>query len=80
VTVFMAPGEPGPPRVAVVAGRKVGSAVRRNRAKRRLREAVAGAPVRAGFDYLVVASAAVLETGFEEVVDWVCRAARPVED
>jgi ribonuclease P protein component len=30
----------GPPRVAVVAGRKLGGAVARNRAKRRLRAAI----------------------------------------
>lgn len=29
----------GPPRVAFLAGRKVGTAVRRNRARRRIREA-----------------------------------------
>jgi ribonuclease P protein component len=79
VTVIEAPGPPGPPRVAVVAGRVLGSAVQRNRAKRRLREAVARAPIRNGSDYLVIASRAVLEARFDEVVDWVRRAVGPEE-
>jgi ribonuclease P protein component len=69
-----ASGVPGPPRVAVVAGRKVGSAVLRNRAKRRLREVMAGAPIRRGHDYIVVASGAVLDARFAELVEWVSRA------
>lgn len=47
VTVLVAPREDGQTgRVAVVAGRKIGGAVRRNRAKRVLREACrrAGGP------------------------------------
>jgi ribonuclease P protein component len=79
VTVIAAPGEPGPPRVAVVAGRQVGSAVRRNRAKRRLREAAARAPIRRGHDYMLVASRAVLDARFDEVVEWVHRAVRSEE-
>ena len=74
VTVVAAPGEPGPPRVAVVAGRTVGSAVLRNRAKRRLREAIARAPIRRGYHYVVVASRAVLDARFDELVEWVGRA------
>ena len=73
--MITAPGREGRPRVAVVAGRKVGSAVERNRAKRRLREAVAVAPISDGCDYMVIASRAVLEAPFEDVVAWVRRAA-----
>ena len=40
IVLFDAAGEPGPPRVAVTAGRGVGKAVVRNRAKRRMREAI----------------------------------------
>lgn len=45
----------GATRVAVVAGRKVGKAVERNRAKRRLREAAAIAPLAVGHDYILIA-------------------------
>jgi ribonuclease P protein component len=79
VTVITAPGGDGRARVAVVAGRKVGSAVERNRAKRRLREAVAVVPISDGCDYMVIASPAVLEAPFADVVAWVRRAVGPEE-
>jgi ribonuclease P protein component len=71
VTVFVATGEPGLPRVAVVAGRAAGSAVRRNRAKRRLREAVRRVPLREGHDYVVTADGSVNRAPFGTVVAWV---------
>ena len=48
----------GPPRVAVVASRRVGSAVSRNRAKRLLREAARHVAWRPGTDVVLVARAA----------------------
>jgi len=70
ITVFAAQGGSGPPRVAFVAGRGVGNAVRRNRAKRRLREAVRQVSLPGGRDYVVIASAIVVEAPFETVVAW----------
>ena len=52
--------EPGPPRVTVVAGRKVGPAVDRNRVKRRLRAVVADLELRDAMDYVVVGRRAAL--------------------
>lgn len=74
ITLFVAAGSPGPPRVAVVAGRAAGSAVRRNRAKRRLREALRRVPLREGHDYVVTADRRVVEAAFETVVSWVTTA------
>jgi ribonuclease P protein component len=59
-------------RFAFVAGRQVGSAVRRNRAKRRLREIVRGRldQIRPGWDCLLIARpsvGAVGEAGFAEL-------------
>ncbi len=54
----------------------MGSAVRRNRAKRRLREALARVPLRANRDYVVIASAAVTEGPFEDLVGWLDRAVK----
>lgn len=74
ITVFAAPGGSDGPRVAFIASRAVGTAVRRTRAKRRLREAAALVPLRAGRDYVVTASAAVIGAPFEDLVSWLARA------
>lgn len=53
-----------PPRIAVVAGRKVGGAVQRNRAKRRLRAAICGVGIPQGLDIVVVARPDALSVPF----------------
>lgn len=68
VTVIAAAGQAGPAQVAVVAGRKVGGAVRRNVAKRRLREAVARVALEDGRAYVVVAGPEVPELGFGDLM------------
>jgi ribonuclease P protein component len=80
ITVMSAVGIPGLPRVAVVAGRRVGRAVDRNRAKRRVREAVARVRLRAGHDYVVVAGQSAVEIPFEELVGCLRRAAGAEEE
>ena len=65
-----APGEPGLPQVGVVAGRKVGNAVSRNRAKRRIREALRSVELEPNTAYVVIASAAVVETDFGRLERW----------
>ncbi|MEZ5175075.1 MAG: ribonuclease P protein component [Acidimicrobiia bacterium] len=70
VTVFQATGTAGSTRVGVVAGKKVGSAVQRNRAKRRLREALRRVEIPDGLDVVVVASPGVLTAPFPTLVDW----------
>jgi ribonuclease P protein component len=77
VKVFVAQGESSAARVGLVAGRNVGGAVRRNRAKRRLREALARVTLRDGHDYVVVASPAVVTTPFRELVVWLQRCMEP---
>jgi len=68
--VLSAPGDPGPPQAAVVAGRRVGTAVRRNRAKRRLRAALDRAPLAADTAYVVVAGPTVVDVEFERLERW----------
>lgn len=75
-----ASGPPGPPRVGVVAGRGTGGAVARNRGKRRLREAVARAPLRPDCDYVVTGSRGALEAAFEDLVARVRRAVEEVNE
>ena len=62
--------EPGTLRVGFTASRKVGGAVARNRAKRRLRAAAAATlPLlgRQGHDYVLVARAATLSRPFAQL-------------
>lgn len=74
ITVFAASGPSAGPRVAFVAGRRVGTAVQRNRAKRRLREAFAALSFRVDRDYVVIAGSAVTGAPFEDLVAWLTRA------
>lgn len=70
VTVLQTEGSRSKPEVGIVAGKGVGNAVQRNRAKRRLREAANGADLRPHTAYVVVASRGVLDASFGELVDW----------
>lgn len=54
-------------RWTVVAGRKVGGAVQRNRAKRRLRAILASSSLPDGFDLVVVARSTALVAPFDEM-------------
>ena len=75
VVVIVGSGGSGPARVGVVAGaKKVGGAVQRNRAKRRIREALAGVDLRNGCDYVVIASSSVLTAPMKELERWLRQA------
>lgn len=72
------------PRVGYTASRKVGNAVTRNRARRRLRAAVAdvlSARAEPGFDYVLIARAATAERPYDDLLSdlgkALDRAARP---
>ena len=69
--MIRATGTPGPPEVGVVAGRSVGNAVERNRAKRRIREALRTVELQRGVVYVVVASQAVLGVEFDRLGRWI---------
>ncbi len=74
ITVVRAPAPDGQTAVAVIAGRRVGSAVRRNRAKRRLRAALAEARLPTGELIGVMATERVLDAPFPTIVEWVSEA------
>ena len=60
-----------PFRVGYTARRRVGGATQRNRAKRRLREAVARVMpghAKPGYDYVVIARAATLHRAFDDLL------------
>ncbi len=65
-----APGIPGTTRIGLIAGRRVGGSVRRNRAKRRIRHALAGVDLPPATDLVVIASPAVVTADFQVLVDW----------
>jgi ribonuclease P protein component len=64
----------GNTQVGFVAGRRIGGAVERNRAKRRLRAAMARVPLPPGASFIVVASPGVNEASFQKLVDWLSTA------
>jgi ribonuclease P protein component len=74
VVAIVAPGEPGLAQVGVVAGRTVGNAVRRNRAKRRLRAALERVELAEDTAYVVIGGPLVPDVEFERLVGWVAMA------
>ena len=71
IVVLETEGSDGPPRVGVVAGRKVGHAVHRNRAKRRMREAARRVDLKPGNDYVIVALPAIVGASFSDITRWI---------
>jgi len=70
VITVTSPEGSGLPQVGFVAGKRVGSAVERNRAKRRLREAMARVPLEQDAMYVVIAGAGVTDVEFDQLVGW----------
>ena len=66
--IVVAPGPPGPPQVGFVAGKRVGSAVARNRAKRRMRAAAFLSDLKRDTVYVLVADRGVLTADFGRLV------------
>lgn len=62
---------PGPTRIAVIAGKSIGGAVQRNRAKRRLRGALheLSENIQPGFDVICIARRPLIEAPFTEIVE-----------
>ena len=77
IVLIQAAGTDDTFRFGLVAGRKVGGAVERNRVKRRIRHAMRSIPVPAGADVVVIASPEVLTAPFSEVVRWLADAVEP---
>lgn len=74
VTVASLAG-PGPTvRIGLVAGRRLGTAVTRNRIKRRIRHACRQLDLQPGWDHVVIPSRAVAEAPFTDLVSWLARA------
>ncbi|RLA50091.1 MAG: ribonuclease P protein component [Gammaproteobacteria bacterium] len=76
ITVIQTPRETSPTEVGFVAGKKVGNAVARNRAKRRLREATRRVVLAPGTTYVVIADRGVVDAPFPSIVGWLENAIR----
>jgi len=74
LVIVRAVGQPGNVRFGLVTGRRIGSAVVRNRAKRRLREAIREAGLPAGYDFVVIAGQTVPTVPFTTLVSWILEA------
>ena len=70
VTVVAMEGSTPAPRLGLVVRRDVGNAVRRNRAKRRIRHALKRIPLEQGMDYVIIAGRQVVEAPFDRLVGW----------
>jgi ribonuclease P protein component len=72
----------GPARVGFTVSRKVGTAVERNRVRRRLREIVRGSAadaLRAGYDYVLVGRRTALSRQFDHMSEDFTNALRRIE-
>lgn len=65
--------------MGLVAGRRVGGAVARNRAKRRLRAVLDRTELADGMNYVVIATPAVGTASFEALTEWVQQAVAAVQ-
>lgn len=74
--MISAPALSDPGRVAFVASRKVGGAVARNRAKRRMRGAFASVVPNEAVDVVYTAGFSVLSAPFDQLVAWMKEANR----
>lgn len=77
LVVVRAEGESGTIRYGLVAGKRIGTAVSRNRAKRRLRRAVLAAGLEPGFDYVLIAGESTPTIPFPTLVTWLRQASDP---
>ena len=74
LVIIRAAGQAGNVRFGLVTGRRIGSAVVRNRAKRRLREAIRAVGLPVGYDFVLIAGPTVSEVPFATLVSWISKA------
>lgn len=70
ITVVGAKGADGETRVGLVVRKDVGNAVRRNRAKRRIRHAMREVSLEQSMDYVIIADGQVVDAPFGRLTGW----------
>jgi len=78
--VIGSPGPTNPPRLGLIVSKSCGSAVRRNRIKRRLRSAADQVGLQTGIDYVIIATPQVAEAPFDRLISWLSRAVEDLAD
>lgn len=68
------PGSAETPRLGLLVSKSCGSAVTRNRIKRRLRAAAEGVELQPGIDYVIIATSQVAEVPYDQLIAWLSRA------
>ncbi|HEU4318494.1 MAG TPA: ribonuclease P protein component [Acidimicrobiia bacterium] len=74
IVVVSSPAPAGPPRLGLVVSKACGTAVTRNRIKRRLRAAAATVELKPGNDYVIIATSQVADAPFARLTGWLERA------
>lgn len=74
MVVVSSPGSDGLPRVGLLVSRSCGTAVKRNRIKRRLRAAAERIELRPGNDYVIIATGQAAEAPYDQLTGWLGRA------
>lgn len=74
IVLVSSSGQTGPPRLGLVVSKRCGSAVRRNRIKRRLRSAAESVGLQPGIDYVIIATSQVADISFDRLTGWLRRA------
>lgn len=79
ITVVGAKGAEGETRIGLVVRKDVGNAVRRNRAKRRIRHALTEVSLEQSMDYVIIADSRVVEAPFGDLTGWLRQAVDGLE-
>jgi ribonuclease P protein component len=69
-----ASGIEGPPRVGLTVSKNIGSAVARNRVKRRLRHTVRDVQLQPAMDYVIIARKSIVDASHTTLMGWLTRA------
>lgn len=69
-----ASGNEGPPRVGLTVSKNIGSAVARNRVKRRLRHTVRDVQLQPAMDYVIIARKSIVDASHPTLMGWLNRA------
>ena len=80
MVVVSSPASDGPPRLGFLVSRSCGTAVRRNRIKRRLRAAAESVELQPGIDYVIIATSQVADAPYQQLVSWLRRALEETAD